>query len=139
MVRELIGHKAGIECMALSADGLTLLSGGETLLFIVQIGFQRRSSDDDALVIVWNLTTGEVTQKIPCVYHGPISAVVWININDSLEPAFVFGCADGTLHLYKRKLGGVQMSYLNVLPSTHIHGLRRPFTISCLWRIFMME
>ncbi len=77
------------------------------------------SIDDDAVVIIWNLTTGETTQRIDCAYHGPISAIVWIHINDSTEPAFVFGCADGSLHLYKKKMGGVRESVFSKCGAGH--------------------
>ncbi len=44
--------------------------------------------------------------------------MAWIdNINDSSEPVFVFGCADGSLHLYRRKSDGVRMFFLtNKIP-----------------------
>lgn len=40
MVRELAGHNAGIECMAFSADGLTLVSGGEAYSAFQQNSFE---------------------------------------------------------------------------------------------------
>lgn len=102
----------------LSVDGLTLLSGGASVrLFsfsapsaLINDLYIDNFLDDDAIVIVWNLTTGEATQKISSVYHGAISATIWISINDSSEPAFVFGCADGSIHLYMRK--SAHVSYL---------------------------
>ncbi|KLO04086.1 WD40 repeat-like protein, partial [Schizopora paradoxa] len=86
LCHELAGHSAGIECMAISMDGLTL-----------------SSSNNDTFVIIWNIKTGEAVQKINKAYHVVISSIVWIVLNDSTEPAFVFGCADGSLHLYKKQ------------------------------------
>jgi hypothetical protein len=58
---------------------------------------------DDAKLIIWNLTTGEKLQEISCVFHGPISASTWIQLGDGDQRFFVFGCADGTIHLYGSK------------------------------------
>lgn len=108
--RELAGHNAGVECMALSADGLTLLSGGKTFQVHLHGVFTHHGQlDDDAVIIVWNVKTGELSQKINCAYHGPISAISWIHLDDLSEPPFVFGCADGSLHLYKKGAGGVRL------------------------------
>ncbi|KLO05305.1 WD40 repeat-like protein [Schizopora paradoxa] len=49
----LAGHSAGVECLAISPDGRTLVSG-----------------DDAASIIVWNLTTGEQIQSINCPFNG---------------------------------------------------------------------
>jgi hypothetical protein len=35
-------------------------------------------------------------------FHGPIGALVWVPQKPSLAPGFAFGCADGSIHLYKR-------------------------------------
>jgi WD40 repeat protein len=59
-------------------------------------------SADDALLIVWNLSTGEKMQEIQNFFHGAVSAIAWIRSGDTEGGAFVFGCADGTLHIYKQ-------------------------------------
>jgi WD40 repeat protein len=57
---------------------------------------------DDAVLIVWNLATGEKIQTFSSLFHGPVSAITWIALDSAEGSAFVFGCADGSLHLYKR-------------------------------------
>lgn len=102
----LTGHRSGIECLAISPDGLHLVSGGAsslaslTNLTLISIA---NGIDDDACVFIWNLTSGESLQKIHCPFNGAISAIVWVRIWDSTDPTFVFGCADGSLHMYRRK------------------------------------
>ncbi|KLO03932.1 WD40 repeat-like protein [Schizopora paradoxa] len=80
------GHAAGVECLAISPDGRLLVSG-----------------DDDAVVLIWDLKTGEQIQSISCPFNGAIGAIAWIQFRDSDDSCFVFGCADGSLHLYRRK------------------------------------
>jgi WD40 repeat protein len=60
-----------------------------------------QTTGDDTQVVVWNLQTGEKVQIVSCAFHGPIGAVAWIN-TDGKCSGFVFGCADGSLHLYQR-------------------------------------
>ncbi|TDL24059.1 WD40 repeat-like protein, partial [Rickenella mellea] len=79
------GHSKGINCLSVSLDGTLLLSGG-----------------DDAKLVVWNLGTGEDIQHISCVVNGAVGAVAWITFG-TVDSAFVFGCADGTLHVYRRQ------------------------------------
>lgn len=59
--------------------------------------------DDDAVIIVWDLRTGEQIQSISCPFNGAIGAIAWIQLRDTNDPCFVFGCADGSLHLYRHK------------------------------------
>ena len=54
------------------------------------------------MLVVWDLETGIQFQSISCVYHGPVSASAWISIGQRNDESFVFGCADGTLHVYRR-------------------------------------
>ncbi|KLO04610.1 WD40 repeat-like protein, partial [Schizopora paradoxa] len=98
----LTGHTAGIECLAISPDGRTLVSG-----------------DDAASVIVWNLTTGELVQSIQCPFNGAISAVVWIHLRDTKDTCFVFGCADGSLHVYRRKGANLSFEFVSVNSEGH--------------------
>ncbi|THH06092.1 hypothetical protein EW146_g9717 [Bondarzewia mesenterica] len=85
LVKTLAAHKKGISSLAISLDRACLLSGG-----------------DDPVSIIWNLRTGENMQEINCVFHGPVAAITWIDLGAGDRKAFVFGCADGTLHLYWR-------------------------------------
>jgi hypothetical protein len=60
------------------------------------------SSGDDGLVVLWNLKTGETLQEISCAFHGPVSALAWVGFGEDKDESFIFGCADGSLHLYRR-------------------------------------
>ena len=51
---------------------------------------------------VWDLESGEEVQSISCVFHGPVAAATWISMRQVGDKGFVFGCADGTLHVYRR-------------------------------------
>ncbi|THH08996.1 hypothetical protein EW146_g8811 [Bondarzewia mesenterica] len=84
LVKTLATHKNGISSLAISLDHACLLSGG-----------------DDVVLIVWNLRMGKNMQEINCIFHGPVAAITWIDLGMSDKKAFVFGCADGTLHLYQ--------------------------------------
>ena len=55
---------------------------------------------DDGSVKIWNVQSGELKQEIRCVFHGSIGSVAWVDLGCGLYQAFVFGCSDGTLHLY---------------------------------------
>ncbi|OBZ68261.1 hypothetical protein A0H81_12041 [Grifola frondosa] len=77
-------HTKSINALAVSPDGAVLLSGA-----------------DDAVVVVWNLRTGEKLQEIHCTFNGPISAIAWLGTSVT-NNTFIFGCADGSLHLYQR-------------------------------------
>lgn len=52
---------------------------------------------NDGQLVVWNLLTGERIQDIDCAFNGQISCSVWVDTKET----FVFGCADGSIHLYK--------------------------------------
>ncbi|KLO04064.1 WD40 repeat-like protein, partial [Schizopora paradoxa] len=93
----LTGHSAGVECLAISSDGRLLVSG-----------------DDAAYVFIWNLSTGELVQSIHNPFNGAISAVVWVHLRDSTDPCFVFGCADGSLHLYRRRHATAMFEFVSV-------------------------
>ncbi|TDL17607.1 WD40 repeat-like protein, partial [Rickenella mellea] len=58
---------------------------------------------DDATLILWNVQTGEELQNISRPFSGPISAICWITLGLDNDPGFVYGCADGSLHIYRRK------------------------------------
>ena len=45
---------------------------------------------------------GEKLQVVACPFHGPVGALVWIPEQPGLTPGFAFGCADGSIHLYRR-------------------------------------
>ncbi|KLO04052.1 hypothetical protein SCHPADRAFT_841082, partial [Schizopora paradoxa] len=70
-------------------------------------------------VIVWNLTTGELVQSIQCPFNGAISAVVWIHLRDTKDTCFVFGCADGSLHVYRRKGANLSFEFVSVNSEGH--------------------
>ncbi|KZP07475.1 WD40 repeat-like protein [Athelia psychrophila] len=74
------GLSEGINALAISPDGDNLLSGC-----------------NDGQLVVWNLLTGERIQDIDCAFNGQISCSVWVDTKET----FVFGCADGSIHLYK--------------------------------------
>ncbi len=60
-------------------------------------------SGDDACLVVWNLKTGENVQDIWCTFNGPVSCIAWIaSDKQNEEDVLVFGCADGSLHVYER-------------------------------------
>ena len=58
---------------------------------------------------VWDLRTGEELQTISCVFHGPISCIVWISREEREVILFAFGCADGSVHIYQRHGRGVRL------------------------------
>jgi WD40 repeat protein len=45
------------------------------------------------------------TQRITCLFNGPISSSSWINVPSAR--AFCFGCADGTILVYRQLTEGV--------------------------------
>ena len=55
---------------------------------------------DDAELVVWNLSTGEMMQTILCPFFGSVSAIVWLPAMPGLGHGFAFGCADGSIHIY---------------------------------------
>ena len=57
---------------------------------------------DDAELVVWNLSTGEMMQTIPCPFFGAVGAIVWLPAMSVLSHGFAFGCADGSIHIYTR-------------------------------------
>jgi WD40 repeat protein len=96
-------HTASINAVALNSDGDRLLSGGKSIsLFSEHLPVPHGCTGDDADVVVWDTLTGEKVQVIHCAFHGPIGALVWVPQKPSLASGFAFGCADGSIHLYKR-------------------------------------
>ncbi|KLO04289.1 WD40 repeat-like protein [Schizopora paradoxa] len=73
-------HSAAIERIAICTDGCTAISG-----------------DDAGIAYVWDLRSGFILQEVRCPINGAITAIIWID-----SEAFVSGCADGTVRLYKR-------------------------------------
>jgi hypothetical protein len=71
--------------LTISPDGSTLFSAG-----------------DDARLIVWNLQTAEIAQEFNCSFNGPITCIVSFQLKDSEVVIFVFGCVDGSLHVYRQ-------------------------------------
>jgi hypothetical protein len=61
---------------------------------------------DDARLAVWNLLTGEFMQEFMCRFNGAIGAICWISVEPN-EASFAFGCADGSLHVYRQEKGSV--------------------------------
>lgn len=72
------------------------------------------ATGDDAQLVLWNLQTGEKVQTVLCPFHGPIGAVAWVNLGRD-SSGFVFGCADGSLHLYQRSDRNVSATYIPCL------------------------
>lgn len=69
-------------------------------ILLLSIVLTRLNPGDDAMVKIWNLISGKAKQEISCAFHGPIGAIAWVDLGEGLDRAFVFGCCDGTLHLY---------------------------------------
>ncbi|KAJ3506571.1 hypothetical protein NMY22_g17201 [Coprinellus aureogranulatus] len=62
------------------------------------------SAGDDSSLIVWDLGTGLPLQVIKVALHGPIQSAVWVYSTRGVSPrGLVFGCADGTVHYYKKE------------------------------------
>ncbi|KLO04860.1 WD40 repeat-like protein, partial [Schizopora paradoxa] len=73
----------------------------------------------DACVLLWNLATGERVQTISCPFNGAISAVIWVQLRESNDLCFVFGCADGSLHLYRRHGSKTTFEFVFVFGEAH--------------------
>jgi hypothetical protein len=67
---------------------------------------------DDAEIVIWDLLTGEKVQVLSCAFSGPVGALVWIPETPGLAPGFAFGCADGSIHIYRRVEASVR-DYIN--------------------------
>ena len=61
-------------------------------------------------ISIWDIGTGEVLQEIMQHYHGAVNAVAPVKLQHSKLPAFICGCADGTIHLFKRKESNIRLS-----------------------------
>jgi hypothetical protein len=59
------------------------------------------------MVILWDLELGMEIQKIVRMFNGPISSATWVDI--PRERAICFGCADGTIHVYRQLSEGVSI------------------------------
>ncbi|KAH9928230.1 WD40-repeat-containing domain protein [Amylocystis lapponica] len=107
--KTLVGHKKAINALTPSQDGTVLLSGG-----------------DDAILRIWNLESGELMQEMSCYFHGPIGAITWVDLGEGLDKAFVFGCGDGTLHVYARddKTGTFQFQFLISGHGDHVEDVK---------------
>jgi WD40 repeat protein len=81
---------------------------------------------EDGFVYIWNVSTGLLKQNLSCVFHGPITAMAWIDEGENHAQAFAFGCADGSIHIYRRTGQEVSLSY-----AAHKTGL----TMNCFSRI----
>ncbi|GBE85543.1 hypothetical protein SCP_0800600 [Sparassis crispa] len=71
-------------------------------MLVAQDGSLLLSAGDDAVLKIWSLRSGEQWQEIFCTFHGPIGAIAWVDLGGGLDRAFVFGCGDGSIHLYVR-------------------------------------
>lgn len=69
----------------------------------IMISLSIHSADEDATLNIWNLKTGELTQTISNIFCGSIGAISWIELENTAIKAFAFGCADGSIHIYRRK------------------------------------
>ncbi|KAF8871220.1 WD40-repeat-containing domain protein, partial [Infundibulicybe gibba] len=80
----LIHHTKPINTLKISSDGTTLISGA-----------------DDGTLAVWDLGSGKRIQIISVIFNGPVSAATWTPLAaNSLAETFIFGCSDGSLHMY---------------------------------------
>ena len=77
--------------------------------------------------MVWRLDTGERLQDLSVAADGPISSICWIETGE-LGPnrVFVFGCADGVLHVYRKT--EVAVSRSNSVHTSRPDYLQAPFT-----------
>jgi hypothetical protein len=50
--------------------------------------------------------TGEKMQEVSCNFHGPVTSIAWMPLTEG-NLVFVFGCVDGSLHVYRRMKGSV--------------------------------
>lgn len=91
------GLSEGVNALAISADGMTLLSACECPFLVSFSEYLIPHSGNDGQVFIWNLLTGEQLQKIDCAFNGQISCIAWREIRE----AFFLGCADGSIHLYR--------------------------------------
>jgi WD40 repeat protein len=74
---------------------------------------------DDSKLIVWSLQSGEPVQEILCRFNGAIGAICWIS-PESNEASFVFGCADGSIHVYRRENESVGSLVHSSTPDSHM-------------------
>ena len=99
----LIHHKSHVNAIAINPECNRLLSGGKRsakwLPGITLLTFSTIPGDD-AELIVWNLSIGEMMQNIWCPFFGAISAIVCLPAMPRLGHGFAFGCANGSIHIY---------------------------------------
>jgi len=99
--------------LSIHPDGRVLLSAGSAtsrtaiIILIASLG-------DDALVVLWNLETGEILQEISCSYMGFVTAACWITTMRNEVKAFAFGCVDGSIHVYALDRGDVSCFYASI-------------------------
>ncbi|EPS96446.1 hypothetical protein FOMPIDRAFT_112900 [Fomitopsis schrenkii] len=76
----------------------------------------------DARVCLWNVKSGELQQVIREMFHGHVQCVCWVDFEGRKDDGFVFGCANGTLHMYR--WSAAKGSYVFVA-ITHAHNGRQ--------------
>ena len=65
---------------------------------------------DDAHLSVWKIATGEQMQTVASIFFGPVTTIAWVEYgNIGANRAFVFGCEDGSLHMYRKVEGKVRI------------------------------
>lgn len=65
--------------------------------------YDQLSLGDDAYLFLWQLSTGERLQDIQCKFSEPITAVCWVEYGEiGPNRAFIFGCVDGSITLYRK-------------------------------------
>lgn len=95
------GHRKAISTLSITSDGRTLLSGGQ-LEFYWSLGRQSHCNpDEDGQIALWNINTGTKLQDIACSIHGAIITSVWITNSQGNVSAFTFGCADGSIQVFR--------------------------------------
>ncbi|TEB38594.1 WD40 repeat-like protein [Coprinellus micaceus] len=90
----LSGHTRAVNVLAMSLDSAFLLSGA-----------------DDSALIIWDVLSGHLVQSIDVRFHGQLQTALWLYTDiDRVATGFIFGCADGTVHHYKKEPASVQFN-----------------------------
>ena len=94
---QLTGHKDSVSCLAFSADGTILATGGM-----------------DGVVLTWDTLTGQKLAELT----GPTDSINWINFHPSL-PAVLAGDNTGMVWFWNAKTGKCAKVYVgHSMPST---------------------
>jgi WD40 repeat protein len=75
------------------------------------------SPDDDATVVIWDLESGSEVQSISVRFHGPVSVTGWLEV--SRGRGIAFGCADGSIFIYRQVGYGVRTYLYCIIHKAH--------------------